>query len=412
MKRANLLLASLAFLVIPLALYAAPQVAVLDSVLAAGIDPTISAPITDKIIEELVNSRRFTVIDRANVERVLREKEFQLSSGIVRNEEIRRAGEYLGADFVVVANVSRVGSTYVISAKMIDVISGEIAAQASAEREGKIDVVLQLAKTVGAQISGQPITAAADPAAPEKKPPEKKPAEEVVKKKAPKKDTTPAKTAPLEEKRFILGLRGGANISGVGYPSGNYYGLFNWPYVSDGEPYGTFGGNFGLYMVMNTGRYLAWQMELDYTRKGYALDVVEDDFGLAVYQTNYFSFNYLEIPVLAKLRIPGKFSPYGLLGVYFAVWLGGTIDVVYEDAFYQDQVDALGIFPADVEDFLGVYFNGLDYGWVIGLGLDISLRSLVLNTEVKYSGGLRFADEFEYLRNGALTVTAGVGWAF
>jgi len=173
MKRASVvLLICLAALIVPSALAAAPQVAVLDAVLAAGIDPTVAAPVTDKIIEELVNSRKFTVIDRANVEKILREKEFQLSSGIVRNEEVRRAGEYLGADFVVVASVSRVGSTYVISAKMIDVVSGEIAAQASSEREGKIDVVLQLARTVGAQISGQKVAAPAAPAVTEKKPAE------------------------------------------------------------------------------------------------------------------------------------------------------------------------------------------------------------------------------------------------
>ena len=116
-----------------LAAFSVPQVAVLNTILAAGIDPTVSVPVTDKIIEEMVNSGKFIVIDRANVEQVLQEKEFQLSSGIVRNEEARQAGEYLGADFVVVANASRVGSTYVISAKMIDVVTGEIALQYSSE---------------------------------------------------------------------------------------------------------------------------------------------------------------------------------------------------------------------------------------------------------------------------------------
>ena len=139
------------------ALFALPHVAVLDTILAAGMDPTAAIPVTDKIVEELVNSGKYTVLDRTNVDQILREKEFQLSSGIVRNEEIRQAGEYLGADYVVLANVSRVGSTYVISAKMIDVVTGEIAAQASTEKQGKIDVLLEIARTVGKQISGQEI---------------------------------------------------------------------------------------------------------------------------------------------------------------------------------------------------------------------------------------------------------------
>ena len=142
------------------AVFSLPHVAVLDTILAPGMDPTVAVPVTDKIVEELVNSGKFTVIDRANVEQILREKEFQLSSGIVRTEEVRQAGEYLGADFVIVANASRVGSTYVISAKMIDVVTGEIAAQASTEKQGKIDVLLEIARVVGKQISGQEIVVA------------------------------------------------------------------------------------------------------------------------------------------------------------------------------------------------------------------------------------------------------------
>lgn len=142
------------------AVFPLPHVAVLDTILAPGMDPTVAVPVTDKIVEELVNSGKFTVIDRANVEQILREKEFQLSSGIVRTQEVRQAGEYLGADFVIVANASRVGSTYVISAKMIDVVTGEIAAQASTEKQGKIDVLLEIARFVGKQISGQEIVVA------------------------------------------------------------------------------------------------------------------------------------------------------------------------------------------------------------------------------------------------------------
>ena len=160
MKNSRIAFLVLGILILPALAFAKPHVAVLDAVLAAGMDKTVAAPITDKIIEELVNSGKYTVIDRANVEQVLKEKEFQLSSGVVKNEEVRQAGEYLGADLVIVASASRVGSTYVISAKMIDVVSGEIVAQASSEQKGSIDVVLDVARTVGRQISGQKVVVA------------------------------------------------------------------------------------------------------------------------------------------------------------------------------------------------------------------------------------------------------------
>ena len=39
----------------------------------------MALPVTDKIIEELVHAKKYRVIDRSNIEQVLREKEFQLS---------------------------------------------------------------------------------------------------------------------------------------------------------------------------------------------------------------------------------------------------------------------------------------------------------------------------------------------
>ena len=155
----NTLIALVFFgLFVSLAATAAPQIAVLDTVLAAGVDPAAGLLVTNKIEEEFVNQKKYRVLDRANIERVLREKEFQLSSGIVRNEEVRQAGEYLGADFVVVANVSRIGQTYVISAKMIDISSGEIAAQASAQQAGRIDVLLDVAREVGVRLAGTAVS--------------------------------------------------------------------------------------------------------------------------------------------------------------------------------------------------------------------------------------------------------------
>jgi TolB-like protein len=162
----NLIVFVLLFLA-PAMLFALPQVAVLDTILSAGMDPAVRSPVTDKIVEELVKCGKYIVLDRASVAQVLKEKEFQLSSGLVGNEEIRRAGEYLGADLVVVASASRVGSTHVITVKMIDVLSGRITAQASEEKKGTIDVLLQIARTAGQRIAGVEVTAVeAAPAAP------------------------------------------------------------------------------------------------------------------------------------------------------------------------------------------------------------------------------------------------------
>ena len=134
-------------------LIAEPSIAVLDAILEEGVDDSARVPVTEKIIEELVSSGKYTVLDRGSVQQILEEKKFQLS-GIVKDTEIKQAGEYLGADFVCVAKVSRIGGTYFISAKIISVETGAITAQTSHEEKGDIETVLVIAKIVGVALSG------------------------------------------------------------------------------------------------------------------------------------------------------------------------------------------------------------------------------------------------------------------
>ena len=133
-----------------------PKVAVLDALLPEKMDKNVAIGVTEKISEELVASGRFMVLDRTTVAKSLEEIEFQMS-GLVSDEDIRKAGNQLGsrlgAAFVVVARVSQVGDTYFISAKMIDVRTGEITAQASDESEGKIAITLKIAQNVGRKLA-------------------------------------------------------------------------------------------------------------------------------------------------------------------------------------------------------------------------------------------------------------------
>lgn len=166
MKRAVL---SLAVLCISAAVFAQSKVAVLDADLQKGIDKSASSAISEKLTERLVLSGRFIVLDRSNVEQVLREREFQLS-GLVSDSEISEAGKYLGADFVVAIRVQRVDRTYMVTAKMITVDTGIIARQSSAEGEGRASILLALAEEAGDGLAGIP----------------RKPAESAARKPAPR----------------------------------------------------------------------------------------------------------------------------------------------------------------------------------------------------------------------------------
>lgn len=127
------------------------RIAVLDSLVENNVDPSVQIPVTEKLIEVFVGKTNYTVIDRTDVQSVMSERKFQLS-GMVKTEEIREVGHYLGADLICLAKVSLVGQTFFISVKMIDVENGTIVGQATDQSRGSIEVVLQLAEAAGIKL--------------------------------------------------------------------------------------------------------------------------------------------------------------------------------------------------------------------------------------------------------------------
>jgi hypothetical protein len=156
MKRA-ILAATLAVMALAAA-WSQPRIAVLDAIIPQNMDPSVVVPVTEKVAERLVVSGRFIVLDRANIESVLKEREFEMS-GMVTDQDVVTAGKYLGADFVVAVKVTKIADTYFISAKMINIKTGVIANQTSAQGEGKLSTLIDLASQVGEVLSGGAVTA-------------------------------------------------------------------------------------------------------------------------------------------------------------------------------------------------------------------------------------------------------------
>jgi TolB-like protein len=417
-SRKSIVLITTFFLIVPLIGFTLPQLAVLEAILAAGIDPAAAPLITSKIEEEFVNSGKYRVLDRANVDKVLREKEFQLSSGIVRNEEIRQAGEYLGADFVIVANVSRVGQTFVVAAKMIDVVSGEIVAQTSYERQGPIDVLLDIAKVVGGRLVGTEIVMIGVEESEE----EKSAKEEKVEAKKVEPAARPKKERePVEFKRFVVGAKVGGNLANVLTDTWlDWYYLDYWGnsyptgHSTDEWSYTVFGLTGGAYVVFNFSKYLGVQGELLFSQKGYKYDFedYDDTFIYMGRVTNVFKFNYLEFPILLKARLPRRTSPYAVAGASFAMLISATVENIYEDSYYQSLFDATWDNPGDLIDYWGVELDTFDMGLVFGAGVDILVGSILVNLEARYTLGLIPLSTDVEITNGALSITGGAGFQF
>ena len=178
-----------------------PKVAVLDASLGQGVHINASSIVADTINEQFVKSPYYITIDRAYISNIQAEKQFQLS-GEVNDNDIKELGVTFGADYLCIANVSLLGSTYTVSARLIEVESAEVVAQESDRRQGEIDILFEIAEVVGGKFVG--IMPEPKPE-PELKPePEPEP-EPVVIAPAPRPGPTPAPAKWSPKSRISFG---------------------------------------------------------------------------------------------------------------------------------------------------------------------------------------------------------------
>jgi TolB-like protein len=90
---------------------------------------------TDRMVTQLVELRRFKVIERAKLDEVLQEQRLQVS-GVVDDRTAVDVGRVAGADAIVVGSVSVVGTTTTVGARVIETQSSEVLVARNARGDG------------------------------------------------------------------------------------------------------------------------------------------------------------------------------------------------------------------------------------------------------------------------------------
>jgi len=87
--------------------------------------PKLSDYIIEELIGYIVNDGTLTVVDRANLETVRKELNFQLS-GEVNDKTAQQIGKMLGAQTIVSGGITAIGSTYRLRVRAISVQTAEV----------------------------------------------------------------------------------------------------------------------------------------------------------------------------------------------------------------------------------------------------------------------------------------------
>ncbi len=97
--------------------------------------------LTDRFRSELAPCGKFRLVERSKMDEILREQGFQ-QSGCTSTECAVQTGRLLGVDKMISGSVAKLGETWTVNARVIDVGTSEILQTAVIDRRGPIDDLL------------------------------------------------------------------------------------------------------------------------------------------------------------------------------------------------------------------------------------------------------------------------------
>lgn len=131
-----------------------PQIAVLPVQGDESLTPQQLQFITGQLTAELVKTRTFTVLDRGQMDFILKEQGFQ-QTGVCNSSECQvQMGQLLGVEYIVAGALVRFGNKHALRADYIDVASGRVAHSVDQDENGDLeDVYKELCLSVGQQLA-------------------------------------------------------------------------------------------------------------------------------------------------------------------------------------------------------------------------------------------------------------------
>ncbi|MBN8707142.1 MAG: hypothetical protein J0L62_14825 [Bacteroidetes bacterium] len=129
-------------------------VAVLDFKLLSGLTKEEVTALTSKFRTSLAKTKAYDVLDRTNMDAILQEQNFTLSEACNTDECVIQIGKLLSAERIINGDIGRIGDTYTINVKMINVTSGRIELVENQEYEGKLDGLLRVFDDLAKKMAG------------------------------------------------------------------------------------------------------------------------------------------------------------------------------------------------------------------------------------------------------------------
>ena len=118
-----------------------------------GISALEAATLTDRMRSELVKTGAVTVVERGQMQQILSEQDFQLT-GCTSDECAVEIGQMLGVTKMVAGSIGRIGSTFTVDLRIIQVGTGAIENTMTRDYRGEIDGLIAEIELISWELVG------------------------------------------------------------------------------------------------------------------------------------------------------------------------------------------------------------------------------------------------------------------
>jgi TolB-like protein len=197
------------------------NIAVINMKNASGVSSGETEVISDRLRSELFNTGKVNVMERDQMQEILKEQGFQQSGACTNEACMVEIGQLLGVEQLITGSLGKVGSMFLVNLRVIDVKTAKIMKVVSVDIKGDLDEVVTKLPGVASQLVAS--EAPPQPAQPvtiekkeEVKKEEPKPAAVEEKKEEPAQATAPEVSDERKEKnKNRTGIRAGVNLFGT-----------------------------------------------------------------------------------------------------------------------------------------------------------------------------------------------------
>jgi len=118
------------------------------------LKPYENLALTDRFRAEVLAMPNIRVMERAQMDVILKEQGFQQSGACNTQECLVQMGQLLGVDKIIVGNIGKLGSTFVINARIIELRTGQIEKMSSKECDCAVEKLLPVMKALAVDLCG------------------------------------------------------------------------------------------------------------------------------------------------------------------------------------------------------------------------------------------------------------------